>query len=426
MNRPLPKAISLVVVLLLNASSVLAERREIQFPISDGLFSGHPSVLAFTPDGRIGFALVSDQKDGSGVLFSFSVSERKIIDEFDLKSDFGVRVDIKAPIILMKKDSRVALILLYGISIPDGIQKIVAVAHDLTGHLSKQWAISYTAGSVWPDVALNQDGSRIYVAHTSQQTGVPDKHRQARGHMFEKTSDDPSVRNVQHLDLVRSEDGTTLAKATLSDAGDDVSVVFDEVNNRVIALAGTSANLFTSTNDILRLEATIGPTPELLTVFAPVITQDCRFVIGYSGFTGDAAGHAGNKFVSYDLERLTSRIFFIEDEFFPGTTLLTFHRATGALLVPLSAGFKEEPDGSVTFSFTSSRQGHIIAVGSDGSLQQRPDVMLPKRSPGGLGRNVIGPFNNMTISPTGALGFVSTHSGRLISFDTLTGEIVND
>lgn len=32
----------------------------------------------------------------------------------------------------------------------------------------------------------------------------------------------------------------------------------------------------------------------------------------------------------------------------------------------------------------------------------------------------------MAVSPSGALGIVSTYSMRLISFDTLTGEIVND
>jgi hypothetical protein len=60
-------------------------------------------------------------------------------------------------------------------------------------------------------------------------------------------------------------------------------------------------------------------------------------------------------------------------------------------------------------------------------LQHTVDAVLPRRSPGSdQGKNVIGPFNNAAMSPSGAIGFVSTHSLRLLSFDTLTGEIVND
>jgi hypothetical protein len=156
----------------------------------------------------------------------------------------------------------------------------------------------------------------------------------------------------------------------------------------------------------------------------PAISQNGRFLIAYTGYD---PGNGSNGFVSYDMDLSTTRVLNIDDGFFPASGgLLPFHRPTGTLLVPLSGRWTEE-DGKVTLSFTHSRKSYVIALASDGSLQHTVDAVLPRRSPGSdQGKNVIGPFNNAAMSPSGAIGFVSTHSLRLLSFDTLTGEIVND
>jgi len=411
MRNILARVFIIVAALSIMPAAALAERREITLPIPGAFFSGSARSIVFTPDGGMGFAAMASS------LFSFSVADRRAISEFNLLPHFGSPPSI----LYMKAKMEAGLIVVYGnthrTTTPDYTQRLVAVAFDQAGVLSERWEISYVPAQPLPELAFNDDGSRIYAVYTDFTHGEAG----AAASGSPKSSATP----IQRIDVIRSEDGKVLSTATLSEVGADVSVVFDGAHNRIIALAGTSANVFSISNDVLTRETVIGPVADLIGVTSPVISPDGRFVLAYAGFR--PIGSEGiNKFVCYDLELRTTHTLFLADKFFPASDALTFHRQTNTLLVPLCAWLQEDPNGNLDLSFTSSRQGHIIVIGNDGDLRQHPDVILPKRSPDGKGRNVIGFYNEMTISPSGALGFVSTHSFRLMSFDTLTGEIVND
>lgn len=418
------KALLPMLICLLCASASLAERREIAFPVANGLFSGHPLAVAVRSDGQVGFALVANLQDFSGRLFSFSVTEGKVIDEFDLTPDFGAGTNGIPPTFWMKLHQETGMVAVYGTT-SNRVQKVVTFASDASGHLFKRWqAVYLPANGLWPDMSFNRDGSRVCVVYTDKASGSPSRNVDDGESSQAGTGGMALIETVQRADLIRVEDGVVLATATLKEAGDFVWAVFDDVHNRFIALAGTSAHVFTNDQDGLRIEKAIGPVAGLSSLTDPAISQNGRFLIAYAAYD---PGNRSNAFVSYDLELNTPRVLNINDDFFPVSGgLLPFHRPTGTLLVPLSGRWAEE-DGKVTLSFTHSRKSYVIALASDGSLQHTVDAVLPRRSPGSdQGRNVIGPFNNAAMSPSGAIGFVSTHSLRLLSFDTLTGEIVND
>lgn len=414
--RPVKGTLMALSVCLLAASTTLADRREIPFPLSNGYFSGHPGAVAVRSDGQIGFALAGNLDDLSGHLFSFSVAEGRVIDEFNLNLDFGA-----VPFLFMKVHQKTGIIAVYGTT-SDRVQRVLTLKSDSSGHLFRQWTAVYPdANGLWPELTFDGDGLRMCVVYTDRVFDSPSK--QGGETSRAQIGETALVQAVQRVDLIRVEDGVRLATANLAEAGEFVWAVFDDVHNKYIAVAGTSVHVFANEEDDLRLEKTIGPVAGVSALTDPAISQNGRFLIAYTGYD---PGNRSNGFVSYDLELNTVRVLKIDDNFLPASGLLIFHRPTGTLLVPLTGQWLEE-DGQVTLSFTHSRKSYVIALASDGTLQHTVDAVLPKRSPGaGRAKNVIGPDNNLAVSPSGAIGLVSTLSQRLLSFDTLTGDIVND
>jgi hypothetical protein len=230
------RGLPLMLACVLSASAALAERREIPFPIPNGLFSGHPLAVAVRSDGRIGFALVANIQELSGHLFSFSVSEAKVIDEFDLTADFGALNNGISPGFSLRVHEETGLVAVYGTT-SNRVQKVVTLSSDASGHLFKRWqAVYLPANGLWPELAFNRDGSRVCVVYTDKDSGSQSRNANDGESSQTGTGGMAFIETVQRADLIRVEDGAVLATASLREAGDFVWAIFDDAHNRFIAL----------------------------------------------------------------------------------------------------------------------------------------------------------------------------------------------
>jgi hypothetical protein len=439
-NRVAQLTLRVLFVLLLCVPYAFADRREIRFPVVSGRIAVHPEWIRFARDGQLGFAIEVSSQDSFAHLFSFSVTEGKIIDDFSLKPDFGAGGGSTSSV-LLKMHKETGLIVVYGHD-SGNIQKVLALASDQAGHLSKLWTISYPAvpANLLPseEVSFNTDGSKIYVIYTDITRGNPSQSTASTGkqdrRMFSIHSpfvvqpffaaELPGAASgsvVKRVALLQADNGATIDTVTLPDGGlYDGTILFDDVHNRALALNDQSLYVFAPGSDRLEVESSIGPAPVSPNT-GLAMSRDRRFVLSYAGY-----GSSGNVFYSYDLESKTMRTFAISAKFFPMSNLMTFHPATSALFAPLAGSIYDNPNGSFTVDLTGSRFASILDFMADGSLLHVGDLELPKDNPDGLGPNVITPYNNIVVSATGAIGIVSSHNGHLFTFDTSTGEIVND
>ncbi|HIK14035.1 MAG TPA: hypothetical protein IGS53_01845, partial [Leptolyngbyaceae cyanobacterium M33_DOE_097] len=425
--------------LLLWVAGAAADQREIEFP-EVNIVDPHPAGFAFVHGGQIGIIGGFSSKDSSSHLFSFSVATGRITDEFSLRADFGAS-DPDSPaesIGFLKVHSETGLIVVYGLD-SNGFQKVLALASSETGRLCKLWAISYPqrVNGIWPEVAFNEDGTRLFVIYTesasssaSQRFDLLNKRDSTvllvrtplrlRPLLITRSPSDAASEIVrQNIAMIGTEDGVTLAIVNLSDGSPfGGTILFDRVHKRAIAFTGQSVYVLMPGSNSFKVESRIvAPDPPSFNIGLG-ISLNGRYAIAYRGYNVPSGS---NIFYSYDLNLGTVRQLSIEENFITG--LMTFHRRTGALFVPLT-GEVLINDDTISIS-SSSRLVNIITLAADGSLLHTANVELPERSPGARGPNAITGFNNIEISASGALGFVSSHNGRLFAFDTLTGEIVN-
>lgn len=221
--------------------------------------------------------------------------------------------------------------------------------------------------------------------------------------------------------MFNAQDGATLASINLEASLPYTSVLLDEERNRVIALAGASLYTF-SDNEALEIESQINA-PGLGGVTPQGISQDGRFLIAYTGYELETNE---NYYLVYDLDSKLARETAMKGDFLPISNNMAFNRATGALLVPFTIKPKVKANGTLLLIGGHVRQTDVLLLKPDSSLVKTTEMEIPAQSEGDARTNFIGGFNNVVISKTGAIGFIPSGNGRLFSFDTVTGEIVND
>lgn len=112
-ERIAAQVLTMCALLMVSGSTARAEQRKLVFP--NTTVSAAPERLAFAYGGRVGFATASVRKEGEhyGLLYSFSVPEARIIDDFDLRPDFDLSKPSKLPV--MKVHSETGIVMLYGL-----------------------------------------------------------------------------------------------------------------------------------------------------------------------------------------------------------------------------------------------------------------------------------------------------------------------
>ncbi|MEK6407382.1 MAG: hypothetical protein AABN34_10490 [Acidobacteriota bacterium] len=459
-RRIAAQVLTMCALLTVSGSTAVADRRKLVFPIGHNV-SAIPERLAFAYGGRVGLATASIRKESEhyGLLYSFSVPEARIIDDFDLRPDFDLSKPSKLPV--MKVHSETGLVMLYGRD-SNGIPKLLALSADQAGLLSKLWVVSFPAGSLSASVsglAFNADGSRIYFIHrypTSQiaspvavSAGSLDVPLSAEVHpdIARQEEEDSSFANSSvtaqsragsptlHVALLRAEDGAILATTDLLDAGITGEtffsgwLFFDDARNRAIAMTGRLMHVFAAGSDSIEIETSIDAKHlQVSDLIGKAISKDGRFAVGLYGYrVGDSTTGGGQMLlVSFDLDLKTARAFTINTRFTSDANPWTFHRPTDTLVVPLSLTFKR-PNGHRLHEVRGkSRRSIILTFSADGTLIKTSTARIPKRSPDSSAPNIVGSFSSIGISATGALGLLSSESGRVFAFDTSSGEIVND
>jgi hypothetical protein len=445
------RALSFLLALALCAATALADRREIIFPVEGGIASSQRTDLAFAYDGQIGFAIVYNQSITSAKLFSFSVVETKIISEISLAPDFSlINTSGTFQPILLNVHSNTGLVVVSGKD-SSMVQKLMALSADKLGHMRKLWVDSFPACS-FPsqdsNLSFNRDGSRIYFiystdvehnalhqeegARTSAGTEVPSNLMLRWPKSGTRTNPYTSVQAEtpspfrQHLALLRVDDGRIVTTADLS-INEPSSILFNEVRNQPIILASGRVFMFSPGSDLLEVEAIIEPPGDEGLIVGQGFSQNGHFLIGYAGFRIGSARKGEDVYVSYDLELRTSSHLSVENDHFPVANGMIFHPATGIMFAPLSLKVRKAPGGVFVFIPTGSRLTDVISLAADGSLARVLQVKIPNRSPRSpVPNRVWAETKSAAISTTGALGFLSSLNGYLFTFDTLTGEIIND
>lgn len=428
---------------------VLADRREIAFSTREGTVTAFATNLGFVHSGKIGVVLTYKQNPYSTTVVSFSVAEGRIVDSFDLVADFGVTDNFNLqPISFLKTHDLSGLVTIYGRNI-GGIQKLLALTCDETGHLRRLWIRSFSSASRTPSenwLASNEDGSRIYFLHQRSGGATPQPLR-AHGYLTSEGIVDllrlqrlayaqPILKPNQgslatiemSLDLIDVQTGGTLGTADVTGSGILSAVFFDGTRRRPTVLSGTVAYVFVSASDSLVVESRFAPQLELslLDLEGQGLSQDGRLLAAYGGYNFDESGKLYNIYVSYNLEERSTTQFAAE-----GTSLIpfsngaVFHRPTATLLVPLQIKFISEGN-TIELKIVGSRQIDILKLAASGSFSRPARVEIPKRSEGSVEPNMVGPLNTVAISATGAVGFASSSNGRLFTFDMLSGQIVGD
>lgn len=423
-----------------------ADRREITFPRSDGEVTVWPGDIAFAHDGQVGFTLVYTNAGRAAVLFSFSPTESRVVDEFDLAPDFGIGNFL----IAMKVHAEAGLVVVFGAD-STGIPKVLALSSDREGHLRKLWLSQFSVPSVFPAgpaLTFNDDGSRIYFIYDDP---APQSSLLSRGDRLDTesgiTANQPrqsiallcgalrfrgrappqptaSSPRALRLALVRAEDGSMVDTFALSFTDTSGSLFFNEVRNQLIALSGGIAYVFTPASNRLEVESSIAA--DFDGGEGVDMSQNGGFLIAHAGYSPLTAKSGVNNYVVYDLELKKARTFLVNAKLFPFSNDLVFHRPTSTLFVPMKARLTQKRNGTISLVLGGFRETDILNLTAEGALTLTAQVELPEFSPESSVMNGLFPFNNVVVSKTGALAFVASGNGRLFTIDTITGEIVND
>ncbi len=433
MKRRILRVSAFCLCFLINGSLALAQQRVITFPLTDGAVSADPPLLVFAHGGKIGVNLAADLSRGTISLFTFSVDDSMVLDQYDLESDFGFQNSTSHRSTRLKAHDATGLIVVYGIH-ESGSQKFAAFRPDERGRLSKLWDVSYPRSdiSMPDDVAFNEDGSKVYIIYNRavpingtnrQGLAMPGSAQPLYMQSCIPIGESHAVESISHaLDVIipsrafatvvmmSADDGAALAARDLQDGGNLSTVWFDSTRQRLVAVAGSTVYLLELGTEELAIEATVHSPVGLNDGIG--ISEDGRFFLSYAGHNGTS-----NVLLSYNLDLETTSTLAITEAFAPFALDFIFNRASGTLLAPLS--FPVTNDATKN----DARTVNIVMLKTDGTLVHQTDAVLPKRSDGEL--NLI-QFNNSAISASGALGFVSAGSDRAFAFDTLTGDIVNE
>lgn len=412
-------------------NTTLGQERLITFPLTDATVSADPPLLVFAYDGKIGVNLAADRSRETVSLFTFSVADSMVVDEYDLEADFGLLTSTFRRRALLKAHGATGLILVYGTD-ESGDQKFVAFRSDERGRLSRLWDVSYPPSdiSIGDDVAFSEDGSTLYLIYNKTVPGGNSNRVQELEEALTKQPESTqpafltseAARSSHALDgiipshaiasivVLRADDGEMLGRSDLSDGGNFSSVWLDSVRQRLIAVTGSSVYLLGLGTDNLAIEGRVRSPAGFSDAIG--ISEDGRFLLASGSNNG-----ADNLFLSFNLDLETTSTLVITEGFAPYAQNFAFHRASGTLLAPLSLAVANDAtkDGSRTVN--------IVTLKGDGTLLHQADAVIPKRSDGKL--NLI-EDNNAAISASGALGFVSADTDRVFAFDTLTGDIVNE
>jgi hypothetical protein len=147
------------------------------------------------------------------------------------------------------------------------------------------------------------------------------------------------------------------------------------------------------------------------------LSGDARFLLTYAGF-GQAQSGGILRFLTYDLRTFIVAGFDVPAGFFPLTNDISISRGSGLVAAPLKGSLRQTSDGAIELAIKPRRDIEICTLAADGSVSLTTEISTPKGSPVGLSSAV-------SLSKSGALGFVPTTSGDLLTFDTLTGDIVD-
>ncbi|MBI3650077.1 MAG: hypothetical protein HY231_03425 [Acidobacteria bacterium] len=229
--------------------------------------------------------------------------------------------------------------------------------------------------------------------------------------------------------MLRAEDGEALATVPLPDRDISAWLVFDKIANRPIVLTTEKLHLIAPASDRLEIEWSgdqFAEAPLHLTS----ISEDGRFLVSYSGYTFSydqtLPTDRANSFTTFDLQTKTFRLLSLKARVLPAANVVLFHAPTNTMFVPYSATIKIKIKGKLITAKGCScgtNFADFLHLGADGSLAPATRLQLPDD---GANPTLISASNSMALSPSGALGFVSTVNKKIFSFDTMTGEIVNE
>lgn len=418
----------IIAVVILNALDALAVRREIIFPDTFSLVSVAPRHLGFAFDGKVGLTIVS-QRDNSYHLYSFLIKEQMIVGHVDLGPDLGfISENDFSSFIFIKVHSDTGLVVVYGTA-SDQSQKVLAFASDQQGHLRALWKVSFPQSFIASSgVNFKEDGSRICLLY-----------RDSRVHAVILDSADGSMLatvNISGTGITAKSAATdslaSMIKATVraTDFFDLFFVgwiAFDERHERVVVMAGDSVYLFTSRNDTLNLESKISAASlDVSDLIERAFSQDGRFIVGIYAFSISKKPKQ-NEFIfaSFDLESKTANKVLIRSKFNTEGNPTTFHSPSGNLLMALSVTYKDSKN-TLRIIRGTSRNAIILTLMPDGSLIKSVDVEVPEQTRVNTGLNIIGESSSVEVTAAGALALLPTTNGRMFTFDTLTGEIIDD
>jgi DNA-binding beta-propeller fold protein YncE len=197
MNSKHGQILGVLIVLIGCGCAARASSREIVFPFTGGYLVGDPNSLAFTPDGKLGFALLVGTDNVQRKLFSFSVTNSNVVAVVDITSDLaGSGGAGLAPVVSIGLDYQAGLLFVHGTDTATN-EKVICFSFDPTGQLTRLWAANYAGPQILSsgtELAFSTDGSRAFIVYSHSERGTV----------------------VNRLDLLDAVSGTVLATADLT------------------------------------------------------------------------------------------------------------------------------------------------------------------------------------------------------------------
>lgn len=383
-------------LLLLLGPAILAEQHEIRFPISEGAVMAPPGWIGFMYEGRIGFAYGLDGPPNAvtNKLYSFSLSPATVLDEYNLSRELGSGVHS----LRFADCARLGLIAIS--SSVENEQKLTLLRLDRLGHFSKLWATTLTTSGVGiPSSVFNDDGTKLYAFHRD---------------------------SLSRLAMLDTGNGTVLATVALPDQDDQAHLLFDSVAKRPIMGTFEYIHVFAPEAQGFQMEWSGEVSDGYHGMASVTVSEDGRFLFGYvsSSIYLDPA-KTTNDFMALDLQSKKLYLSSFESKIAPAANCLSFDPHNRTIFVPYSVKVKVKKNG-FTIVGSGSNLMDIMELSANGDITQAAKVEVPPENSESNSRP-ISPFNNVALSQSGALGFVSSlKNKRIFSFDTSTGEIVNE
>jgi hypothetical protein len=398
MNKKLAQILTAVILLVGYGPAARANSGEIQFPFTGGYLVGDPNSLAFTLDGKLGFALLVGTDNVQRKLFSFSVTDSNVVAVVDITSDLTSSGGAHfAPVISIRLDYRAGLLFVHGTDSATN-ERVICFAFDGTGQLTRLWSANYAGPQVLSsgtELAFSSDGSRAFIVYSHSEQGTV----------------------VNRLDLLDAVSGTVLTTADLTSSQPlALAVLFDESHSRLVTLCDQAAFIFKPATDVLEIDSRIdfGARAALYPVG---LSSEGHFLVTYAGFRMTAVNDGVNVYRVYDLELVRATEFEFPAPLFPASNQIAFNAVAGTMADAPIAGLQDS-GGGLQFILKPRRSLEIYSLDPNGVLTRTFDIQTPK--PDG---NI---FSGPVLSRSGALGLVPTVTGKLLSFDTLTGDLIGN